>query len=432
MDEQLAAYDANAAQVNYAYARSKNLTRYDVLTLASMIEREVAVPRERPIVAGVMYNRLKAGMRLDIDATVQYALGEWKPELSASDLAIDSPYNTRKFTGLPPGPISNPGLDSIRAAARPAKVPYLYYVARNDGTGRHFFATTPEQFEQRRGPVRGQRRRMIERRAPGWPGSSAGPWSTRCRRRCTTRRSRTWGWTGCTRRSPSTRTGWGRRCGAWPPPGCAGLNVTIPHKQAVIAACSEASEAVRAIGAANTLVPDGDGGFRCDNTDAAGLRAGARRAGARGRRRPRRAAGGGGRRGPRRGVRAARARRAGARGQPHGGAGRRSWATRCRSRCPAMDMIAGDCALVVNCTSLGLHGDDVPPELPMAGIGRGQVVADIVYRPGGTPWLAAAAARGARPVDGLAMLLHQGAAAFEQWTGRPAPVDVMRGALTAA
>ena len=148
VDEQLAAYDANAAQVNYAYARSKNLTRYDVLILASMIEREVAVPRERPIVAGVMYNRLKAGMRLDIDATVQYALGEWKPELSASDLAIDSPYNTRRFTGLPPGPISNPGLDSIRAAARPAKVPYLYYVARNDGTGRHFFATTPEQFER--------------------------------------------------------------------------------------------------------------------------------------------------------------------------------------------------------------------------------------------------------------------------------------------
>ena len=84
---------------------------------------------------------------------------------------------------------------------------------------------------------------------------------------------------------------------------------------------------------------------------------------------------------------------------------------------PAMDMIAGVSALVVNCTSLGLHGDEVPPELPLSGIGRDQVVADIVYRPGGTPWLAAAAARGARPVDGLAMLLHQGAAAFEQWTG---------------
>jgi uncharacterized YceG family protein len=148
VDEQLAAYDANTSQVNYAYAKSKNLTRFDVLTLASMIEREVQVPRERPIVAGVMYNRLRQGMRLDIDATVQYALGQWKPELTASDLAIDSPYNTRKFAGLPPGPISNPGLDSIRAAARPAKVPYLYYVARNDGTGRHFFATTQEEFDR--------------------------------------------------------------------------------------------------------------------------------------------------------------------------------------------------------------------------------------------------------------------------------------------
>jgi len=148
VDEQLAAYDANTSQVSYAYAKSRNLTEYDVLILASMIEREVAVPRERPIVAGVMYNRLRAGMRLDIDATVQFALGEWKPELSASDLAIDSPYNTRRFPGLPPGPICNPGLDSIRAAARPANVPYVYYVARNDGSGRHFFATTPEEFEQ--------------------------------------------------------------------------------------------------------------------------------------------------------------------------------------------------------------------------------------------------------------------------------------------
>jgi cell division protein YceG involved in septum cleavage len=146
--DQLDADEANTSQVNYAYAKSKNLTEYDVLILASMIEREVAVARERPIVAGVMYNRLKAGMRLDIDATVQFALGEWKPELSASDLAIGSPYNTRRFTGLPPGPICNPGLDSIRAAARPAKVPYVYYVARNDGSGRHFFATTPEQFDR--------------------------------------------------------------------------------------------------------------------------------------------------------------------------------------------------------------------------------------------------------------------------------------------
>ncbi len=86
-------------------------------------------------------------MRLDIDATVQYAVGEWTGELTAADLATDSPYNTRRFSGLPPGPIASPGKDSIRAAARPRGAPYLYYVARNDGTGRHYFSSTPEQFE---------------------------------------------------------------------------------------------------------------------------------------------------------------------------------------------------------------------------------------------------------------------------------------------
>jgi shikimate dehydrogenase len=91
--------------------------------------------------------------------------------------------------------------------------------------------------------------------------------------------------------------------------------------------------------------------------------------------------------------------------------------------------VAGQAALVVNATSLGLAGDAPPPELPLAALGPGQVVADVVYRPGGTPWLAAAAARGARTVDGLGMLLHQGAAAFVQWTGREPPLDVMRDAL---
>jgi UPF0755 protein len=138
---------ANEAQVDFSYARARNLTRFDVLILASMIEREVAVPAERRIVAAVLYNRLKAGMRLDIDATVQYAIGEWKPELTASDLEVDSPYNTRRFPGLPPGPIASPGLDSIRAAARPARNDYIYYVAKNDGSGGHYFSTTPEQFE---------------------------------------------------------------------------------------------------------------------------------------------------------------------------------------------------------------------------------------------------------------------------------------------
>lgn len=147
VDEQLTAYSANTAGIDYAFARRKNLTRFDVLTIASLVEREVVVSRERPIVASVIYNRLKAGMRLDIDATVQYAVGSWKAELTAGDLQIDSPYNTRRFTGLPPGPIASPGADSIQAAAHPASTPYIYYVARNDGTGRHFFSTTSAQFE---------------------------------------------------------------------------------------------------------------------------------------------------------------------------------------------------------------------------------------------------------------------------------------------
>jgi peptidoglycan lytic transglycosylase G len=143
---QLDAYEANTADVNYRYAQSRNLTRYDVLIIASMIEREVAVARERPLVASVIYNRLRRRMRLDIDSTVQYAVGAWKRELTAADLAVDSPYNTRRFAGLPPGPIASPGKDSIRAAARPLQTPYLYYVARNDGSGRHYFSATPEQF----------------------------------------------------------------------------------------------------------------------------------------------------------------------------------------------------------------------------------------------------------------------------------------------
>lgn len=148
VDLQLQAYQDNTANINYSYARSKNLTKFDVLIIASMIEREVALPKERRIVAGVIYNRLKSNMRLDIDATTQFAIGEWKPELTAADLATKSPYNTRLYAGLPPGPICNPGLDSIAAAARPAKHKYLYYVARNDGSEGHYFSSTPARFEK--------------------------------------------------------------------------------------------------------------------------------------------------------------------------------------------------------------------------------------------------------------------------------------------
>jgi UPF0755 protein len=145
---QIAAYRSRLAGVSYRYARSRNLTRYDVLIIASMVEREVQVPSERALVAGVIYNRLRRGMRLDIDATVRYAIGSWTAPLTRSDLETDSPYNTRRYAGLPPGPISNPGLASIRAAAHPRITPYLYFVARADGSGRHYFATTLDQFDR--------------------------------------------------------------------------------------------------------------------------------------------------------------------------------------------------------------------------------------------------------------------------------------------
>lgn len=146
IDQQLAAFDAKFSTVNLTFATSRNLTKFDVLIIASMVEREVVEASERPIVAGVIYNRLKRKMRLDIDATVQYAVGAWRP-LTAADLASDSPYNTRKFPGLPPGPIANPGLASIQAAARPKQSDFLYYVAREDGTNRHYFAKTLSEFE---------------------------------------------------------------------------------------------------------------------------------------------------------------------------------------------------------------------------------------------------------------------------------------------
>jgi len=148
VDEQVAAYEANAAMVGYRYARSRNLTRYDVLIIASMIEREVRDPREREVVAGIIYNRLRRGMPLQIDATVLYALGSWTATLDRARLNVDSPYNTRRHVGLPPGPISNPGLASLKAAAHPRRTSLLYYVARNDGTGRHYFSSTLAQFER--------------------------------------------------------------------------------------------------------------------------------------------------------------------------------------------------------------------------------------------------------------------------------------------
>ena len=137
-------------RVDLRYARSKNLTPYDVLIIASMIEKETVAPEERRLVAAVIYNRLSNGMPLGIDATIRYGRNVPGTEpLKQSDLDSDSPYNSRLRLGLPPTPISNPGLASIRAAARPARVDYLFFVRRPDEV-HHFFTASESEFFQKK------------------------------------------------------------------------------------------------------------------------------------------------------------------------------------------------------------------------------------------------------------------------------------------
>jgi UPF0755 protein len=144
--DQLAAFRKSFAKVNLSYAKSKNLTPYDVLKIASMIEKETVAPKERPLVAAVIYNRLRNKMPLGIDATIRYGLNiPGTKSLTKAAIASDNPYNSRRFPGLPPTPVANPGLASIKAAAHPARVDYLYYV-RIPGTTRHFFTSSESEF----------------------------------------------------------------------------------------------------------------------------------------------------------------------------------------------------------------------------------------------------------------------------------------------
>ncbi|MDQ4082332.1 MAG: endolytic transglycosylase MltG, partial [Actinomycetota bacterium] len=143
---QLEAFQRNWDRVDLRYARSKNLTPYDVLIIASMVEKETAAAAERPLVAAVIYNRLRIDMPLYIDATIRYGLNVPPTEsLRQSHLRHPTPYNTRVHQGLPPTPIANPGLASIRAAARPAKVDYLYFVRKPDKV-HHFFTASEREF----------------------------------------------------------------------------------------------------------------------------------------------------------------------------------------------------------------------------------------------------------------------------------------------
>jgi UPF0755 protein len=148
VDRQLEAFEDNFARVDLRRAKSKRLSGYEVLIIASMVEREARLARERPLIAAVIYNRLKDGVPLGIDATTRYALRKWSGELTPANLAIESPYNTRKRAGLPPTPIGNPGLASIRAAARPANVSYRFFVVKPGTCGQHAFSSDDAKFQR--------------------------------------------------------------------------------------------------------------------------------------------------------------------------------------------------------------------------------------------------------------------------------------------
>jgi uncharacterized YceG family protein len=144
--QQLAAFEQVWSGIDLRRARARNLTPYDVLIIASMIERETVAPEERRLVSSVIYNRREKDMPLAIDATLRYGLGiPGTRPITKRQLRSNSPYNTRRFKGLPPTPIGNPGIPSIKAAARPAPRNYLYYL-RKPGSVRHFFTASEREF----------------------------------------------------------------------------------------------------------------------------------------------------------------------------------------------------------------------------------------------------------------------------------------------
>lgn len=148
----------------FRLADGRRWTVRQTVVLASLIERETCRGAERARVSAVYHNRLKKGMRLECDPTVQYALGEWKNPLYKKDLAVESPYNTYRHFGLPPGPIASPGRDSLAAALAPAPVDFLYFVS--DGEGGHRFSSTYDEHQQAVRQFRRARKRVAER-APG-------------------------------------------------------------------------------------------------------------------------------------------------------------------------------------------------------------------------------------------------------------------------
>jgi UPF0755 protein len=135
-------YQLETQSLDWSYAAANNFSSYDILKIASLIEREAYIPEERPLISAVIYNRLKINMLLQIDATVRYALNKWEGIVTFDDLEVESPYNTYKYTGLTPTPICSPGLAAIKAALEPADADYLFYVVIDEKTHQHEFSKT--------------------------------------------------------------------------------------------------------------------------------------------------------------------------------------------------------------------------------------------------------------------------------------------------
>ena len=139
-------YKKEMDSVDTTYSQQRGVSTHELVTIASMIEREAQLASERELISSVIYNRIAKGMRLEIDATIEYVLPGNRFRLTNQDLELDSPYNTYRNAGLPPGPIANPGLASLQAAARPAQTEYIYYVLTGTD-GSHTFTTNYDDFQ---------------------------------------------------------------------------------------------------------------------------------------------------------------------------------------------------------------------------------------------------------------------------------------------
>ncbi len=405
---------------------------YDIIKVASLVEAEAKTAADRPLIASVIYNRLKDNMPLQIDATLIYARGDpSNRKLSDADKGIDSPYNTYTHNGLPPTPIAGVSEASLRAALAPAQTNFLYYVVK-DKQGDHAFAATlaRAQPEHRKGPP--SRRPAViggDTRVAAVIGDpvrhSLSPVLHN-----TAYAELDLDWVYVAFEVPDGATK--QALEAMRALGIAGFSVTMPHKTAAAAACDELTDAAEVLRSVNTVTLLADGRLRGDSTDGAGfLRAldaaaevapGARVS----------VLGAGG------------AARAVVRALAHANArvivcARRLEAARAAAAlgpgataCPWEERADAvrDADIVVNATPIGMGGDARLP-VPLDAIRAGQVVADLVYHPLETPLLAGARARAAFGVDGLGMLVHQAALQVEQWTGRVAPVALMRAAAVA-